>query len=125
MSIAEILDIVGYVFMAVGIACMLFGAFSIFKLKDFYPRIMAAAKIDTVGLTTLLLGVMLRHGFSFFSGKVLLLMIVILILNPLVSHIVARSANLSGYQLKHTFNKDGKAVKGDGEPDNIIHASQE
>jgi len=56
------------------------------------------AKIDTVGAITLFIGVAVRNGFSFFSLKVLLLMVVLMVINPLASHMIARSAYLSGYK---------------------------
>ena len=109
-NIMEIVSIIGSVVMGIGIAFMVFGVVCIFLLKDFYPRILVASKIDTVGLLTFLLGVCLQHGFSFFSAKVLLIVIIILILNPLVAHIVTRSAYLSGYQLEGTLTEDVEAL---------------
>jgi len=80
---------------------MLFGVVGILKKdKDFYYRILIACKIDTVGLMTLLFGMVLRHGFSFFSGKVLLLVVIIMVLNPLIAHIMVRSAYTSGFDPK-------------------------
>jgi len=91
--------------MGIGVAFMLIGVVGIFQTKrDFYFRILISSKIDTVGLMTLLLGIILRHGFSFFSGKIVLIMLIILILNPLVAHIMVRSAYLSG----HGEDKVGK-----------------
>ncbi|MCL2377167.1 MAG: monovalent cation/H(+) antiporter subunit G [Defluviitaleaceae bacterium] len=110
MDIAQILSIVGEIVMVIGIAFMAFGVVSIFMFKDFYPRILVASKIDTVGLLTFLLGVCIQHGFSFFSAKVLLIVVIILILNPLVAHIVARSAYLAGYQLEGTLTEDAEAL---------------
>jgi len=79
---------------------MFFGVLGIFKFDDFYPRILVSSKIDTVGALTLIAGLAVRHGVSFFSGKLLLLVIIILVLNPLVSYVVARSAYLSGYEIE-------------------------
>ena len=86
---------------------MFFGVIGLFKFKNFYPRILVASKVDTVGMVTLLIGVAVRHGVSFLSGKVLLLIMIIMIFNPLVSHILARSAYLSG----HTPDSDKAANK--------------
>ena len=118
MEIMEILSIIGGIVMGIGIGFMVFGVVCIFWLKDFYPRILVASKIDTVGLLTFLLGVCLQHGFSFFSAKVLLIVIIILVLNPLVAHVVARSAYISGYQLEGTLAEDEDApVDGFNLPD--------
>jgi len=56
------------------------------------------AKIDTVGVITIFIGMAVKHGASFFSLKVLLLMGIMMLVNPLASHMIARSAFLSGYK---------------------------
>ena len=92
------MNIVGYIVMGIGVAFMLFGILGLFQPgKDFYYRILVACKIDTVGFMTIVIGVAIRHGFTFFTGKLILIVIIIMVLNPLVAHIVARSAYKSGY----------------------------
>jgi multicomponent Na+:H+ antiporter subunit G len=53
-----------------------------------------------MGFITLMAGVMVHSGFSFFSLKVLLLVVLVIITNPLSTHAIARSAHLSGYKTK-------------------------
>jgi len=94
----NILGIAGYVVMGLGIVFMIFGIIGIFQpSKNFYYRILVSCKIDTVGILTFTIGLALRHGFSFFSGKLALIAIIILVLNPLVAHTMARSAYKGGY----------------------------
>ena len=94
--------VLGYIVMSIGVIMMLFGVYGIFqKQKDFYYRVLVACKIDTVGFMTVLFGLAIRHGFSFFSGKVLLLVIFMVVLNPLVAHIMVRSAYKSGFKLQN------------------------
>ena len=96
------LEILGFIVMGFGVFLMLFGVIGIFqRKKDFYYRVLIASKIDTVGFMTLLFGLAIRHGISFFSGKVLLLVVIILVLNPLVAHIMVRSAYTSGFKLQN------------------------
>ena len=102
------INIISYIFIGAGFAFMFSGAFGLFKMKNFYPRILAASKIDTVGLLTLFTGFMLRHGFTFFTGKLLLIAGLILILNPLVAHIMVRSAYYSGYELDINVESEPK-----------------
>ena len=106
MTSHDIQSLVGNIVIGIGIAFMIFGVFGIFKVKDFYPRILVASKIDTVGMLTLIMGFIIRHGVSFFSGKLMLIIIIMLVLNPLVAHIMARSAYLSGYEV---VDEDGAA----------------
>ena len=84
--------------MALGVFFMFVGVIGIFqKGKDFYYRLLVACKIDTVGLLTISIGLAVRYGISFFTGKILLIAIIILVLNPFVAHIIGRSAQKSGY----------------------------
>ena len=88
--------VASYFIIGAGIIFTLFGVVGIFRFKSFYARILVTGKIETVGAITLLIGVAVRHGFNYFSLKVLMLMAIMLILTPLATHIVARSAYLSG-----------------------------
>jgi len=108
MGFAEIINIISHVVIIIGIVFMFFGAVCLFKFRDFYPRLLVAAKIDTVGMLTLLFGICLRHGFSFFSAKVVLIIIIIMILNPMVAHLVARAAYQAGYQIEGVLTEDSE-----------------
>lgn len=89
---------IAYAVMGLGLVFMFFGIIGILQPnRDFYYRILVSCKIDTVGILTFCIGIALRHGFTFFTGKVFLILIIMMILNPLVAHLVARSAFTSGY----------------------------
>ena len=94
------MEILGDIIVIGGIILMFFGVVGIFKFQNFYQRTLVTAKIDTVGAFTLIIGLAVKHGVSFFSLKLLLLLGFMLILNPLAAHMVARSAYLSGYDYK-------------------------
>jgi len=94
------INVISYVIIGIGISFMLIGILGIYRFKNFYPRMLAASKVDTVGLLTLIIGVVLQNGVSFFSAKVLLIAAVLLIMSPLVSHIVTRSAYVSGHGME-------------------------
>ncbi|MCL2187887.1 MAG: monovalent cation/H(+) antiporter subunit G [Defluviitaleaceae bacterium] len=99
MGIENVWQFIGNIIIGFGVFCMFFGAVSLFALKDFYPRILVASKIDTVGLLSFIIGFAFRHGVSFFTGKLFILMIIMLVLNPFVAHILASSAYKSGYEV--------------------------
>jgi len=94
------LIILSNIVIGAGLLFMAFGIVGIYKFKDFYPSILIASKIDTVGMITIIIGLMIRHGISFFTGKLLLIIVILLILNPLVAHVLARSAHAAGHRLK-------------------------
>ena len=95
------METAGNIVILAGIVFMLFGVIGIFRFKNFYARILVTVNIDTVGVFTLIIGLALRHGFSFFSLKLLLLMALMMIINPLIAHLTARSAYLSGYKVEN------------------------
>ena len=99
--------IAGDIVIGIGIAAILFGVIGIIKYQDFYKRILMTAKIDTVGVITIIIGLAVKHGFSFFSLKVLLLMVIWMIVSPLATHMIARSAYLSGYRTQKTGDDGG------------------
>jgi len=100
-------NILSFIVIGIGIAFMIFGIIGLFQpRRDFYYRLLIACKIDTVGLLTVGIGLAIRYGFNFFTGKVVLIVIIILVLNPLVAHIIAQAAYRSGYE---SICKDGDA----------------
>ena len=106
------MEIAGNAVMILGLVFMLFGVIGLFRFKEFNLRILVLAKIDTVGALTFMIGIIIIHGFSFFSLKVLLIMILFLILNPLTAHIIARSAHTSR-EVHDEFDESGES--GDGQ----------
>ena len=106
------IELLGTIIMFVGIIVMAIGIIGIFRVKCFYARILVASKIDTVGAVIFLSGLALRSGLNFFSGKLMLLVTIILILSPLAGHMVARSAYISGHKLSDPY-KGGNKNEGD------------
>ena len=104
-----LLEVVGLIIMFLGLGLMAIGIFGIFRFKTFYARMLVVSKVDTVGVIVFLMGLAIRNGFSFFSGKILLTIVCILILSPLVSHMVARSAYISGVELSDPHSSDEHA----------------
>ena len=113
------MEIAGNIITAAGIIFMFFGIIGIFRFNNFYERILVTAKIDTVGAMTLIVGIAVKHGAGFFSLKLLLLAAILLILNPLAAHILARSAYLSGYKIDDASNVKNHAGDEDCEEDGV------
>jgi len=120
----DMLQIIGNVIVVIGVIFMFFGFVGISRFDNFYTRLLAASKTDTVGALTVVIGVAILHGFSFFTGKVVLLGIIMLIFNPLVAHILARSAYLSG-QRDDNEEKVEREAKKSAEVGNIDIESTE
>lgn len=75
-----------------GIFFILIGIYGLFRFQNFFARILITSKVEILGGMTIMLGIALLSGFSFFTGKVILIMFLLLITNPLATHSIARSA---------------------------------
>jgi multicomponent Na+:H+ antiporter subunit G len=100
------MKIVGQVLITAGIIFIIFGYIGIFRFRHFYSRILVSSKADTVGLITIMAGVMLVTDSIFFSLKVLLILLFTVLTTPITTHSIARSAYLSGYKVEKDRDKD-------------------
>jgi multicomponent Na+:H+ antiporter subunit G len=91
-TIGTLIIIIGVVFVAIGVI-------GIYRFDNFYARALVSSKVDTVGYLTLMIGVMIKNGFSFFSLKVFVILVITMIINPLITHSMVRSAHISGYKI--------------------------
>lgn len=87
-----ITNIVVVVLLVTGIFFMLVGTIGFLRFPDFYSRIHATGKCDTLGEGLMLLGLMIYEGASFVSVKILFLIIFIFIANPTSTHAIAKAA---------------------------------
>ncbi len=94
------MQVLAYSIIGIGVVFVLIGIIGIYRFNNFYARLLSAADIDTVGLITILLGVAILSGFNLFTLKVVLILMLILIINPIVTSAIASSAYFSGYKLK-------------------------
>lgn len=84
----------------IGLLLMAFGVFGVFRFKDYFSRVLIGAKIDTVGFITIMIGLILKNGLNYFSGKIFLVLVLYIVTNPIATHAITRSAYLSGYRIK-------------------------
>ena len=96
----QILELSGNIIVVIGLVLMAFGVIGMFRFKDYFSRVLIGGKVDTVGLITILIGLMIKNGLTYFSGKILLLLVLYIVTNPIATHAITRSAHLSGYRIK-------------------------
>ncbi len=100
------MQLIAYLFISIGLIFIGIGLLGVFRFHNFYARLLSAADIDTVGLLTILIGVAFLSGFSWFTLKVIFIMVVILIVNPIVTSSIAASAYFSGYEPEKEVHHD-------------------
>ncbi|MHC1588586.1 MAG: monovalent cation/H(+) antiporter subunit G [Methermicoccaceae archaeon] len=91
-----VIDVIATVLMGVGAFFMITGAVGLLRFPDFYTRLHATGKCDTLGEVLIIAGCMVYEGFSFITIKLLLLMVFIFIANPVGTHAIMKAAYLTG-----------------------------
>jgi multicomponent Na+:H+ antiporter subunit G len=85
-----------YVLFAIGSVIMILGAVGVIRFPDVYTRLHASTKCDTGGAISILLGVALSVGLNMTSLKILSVLFLIFLLNPVASHALARASHKYG-----------------------------
>lgn len=86
------------IFLAVGLVLVLIGIIGMLRLETHYARAMSSTLVDTAGYLFILLGIIFRWPLSFMTFKILIIMILMLIINPLFMHFLLQSAWKSGHK---------------------------
>ena len=109
------IDILGLIFIAIGLAFDFLGCLGLVRLPDVYNRLQAATKSVTLGTCSILFGTFLIVGFTAAGMKSLLCIVFIILTSPVAAHAVARGAHRSGAKLceksvidKYAEDKEGE-----------------
>ena len=100
----DILTLISSAFIMTGSLSIIIGLSGVYRMPDFYTRLHAASIIDTLGTMLILFGLIIHHGLTLISLKLLLILVFILITTPTAAHALAKSA-LHG-NLKPTIGND-------------------
>ncbi|MCT4542680.1 MAG: monovalent cation/H(+) antiporter subunit G [Vallitalea sp.] len=90
---------IGYIIIGLGLLLMIIGLIGLFKFNNFYSRILISSIIDSASFITIIIGIIFIKGFTFFSLKILLVLLLMMFLNPLATHTIVRGAYTSGFRI--------------------------
>ena len=95
------LEIIVIIILAAGIFFMLTGAIGLLRLPDFYTRLHATGKCDTLGEVLIIGGLLLYHLFHYpetplVPVKLLFLIAFIFLANPTATHAIMKAAYNTG-----------------------------
>jgi multicomponent Na+:H+ antiporter subunit G len=79
-------------FVSAGIFFLVAGAAGLLRFPDFYTRMHASGKCDTLGALLVLVGIACHEGASLTSVKILFIAGFIFLASPTATHAIARSA---------------------------------
>jgi multicomponent Na+:H+ antiporter subunit G len=90
------MSIAGMVLASAGLFFMLVTAIGIIRLPDFFTRVHAVSKTETLGISLVLLGLALHEGATLVSLKLGLAVGFVFLANPVAAHLLTRSALKTG-----------------------------
>lgn len=90
------MKIVAFIFLLCGFFFTTVAALGVIRFPDFYTRLHAAGKGDTLGIALSIMGLAIYHGFNLVSIKLFFIVIFIFIANPIGTHVLSRAAFKSG-----------------------------
>jgi len=82
--------------LATGLFFSAVASMGVLRLPDFYTRLHALSKAETLGTLLTLAGVALWQGLDLTSAKVLLVAVFLFLTNPTATHVMARAAVRAG-----------------------------
>lgn len=91
-----IIDWVSDICLLLGGILTLTGAVGLLRLPDFYTRLHAASVTESLAATLLIIGIMLDTGWTLDAAKLLLLILIMIIANPTITHALCRAAANGG-----------------------------
>jgi len=91
-----VLDLVGGVLIALGLLFVLAGIVGVLRLPDFYTRLHAMGKCDTLGVGLMVVGLALQQATWHQSLKMLLVLVFVGLANPTATHALGRAALKAG-----------------------------
>jgi len=83
--------VIGNIIIAIGVVMVFIGMYGFFKFKDFKSKLLVSANIDAMAFLTVLIGTMIRSGMTWFTLKVLLILFIALMLQPVITSKIALS----------------------------------
>lgn len=96
-------------FLAIGCFLLLVASIGVIRFPDFFSRMHAAGKADTMGQSSIIIGLIIYSGFNQVSLKLVIIMIMILIINSTATHYLAKAAYTKGVKPWQKGDKYGES----------------
>lgn len=91
-----IVEILAAALLVSGLFFVLVGILGVLRLPDFYARLHATSKCDTLGLALMVAGVALLTGAQWKTLKIGLIVVIVALVNSTAAHALGRAAFRSG-----------------------------
>jgi len=85
-------DVVSAMFVLGGLFFFMTATLGLLRLPDFYARLHATGKGDTLAVFSSLIGLAVYHGFSLTSAKIVFIAVFMFLAQPTATHAISRAA---------------------------------
>lgn len=86
------MEYIGYLFITIGLVMVLTGSAGLLRFPDFFTRLHPAGIVDSLGAPLCIFGLMFLDGFTMYSLKLLILLLVLFLTCPTACHAIAKAA---------------------------------
>lgn len=100
-------DFISILFMLAGFFFFTTATLGLLRLPDFFTRLHATGKGDTLAVLLSLMGLAIYHGLSLTSAKIVFIAVFMFLAQPTATHAISRAAFRRGVQ-PWTMPKGGK-----------------
>ena len=90
------MNIVVVLCISTGMFFLIVAAVGILRLPDVFARSHALGLTDSLGASLVLIGLAVHQGFTFTAGRTLVVLFLLFLMNPVISHATLRAALRAG-----------------------------
>jgi multicomponent Na+:H+ antiporter subunit G len=112
-----IIELCSWILIGTGVIVLFSAALGLYRFQDIYMRLHSSTKVNTGGAMTIFLGLIIRIGFNALLTKIFIIILLIFVVTPVISHAIARSAHLQQktpiLSIETYTVKTNKSQKGD------------
>jgi multicomponent Na+:H+ antiporter subunit G len=87
------MNVICIVLISSGVFFLVMGTIGILRFPDFYTRMHAAGKCDTLGTLLIVIGLALFGGLTLGSAKIIAIAVFIFMTSPTATHAIAKAAH--------------------------------
>ena len=92
-------EIIACAFLSVGFLLTAIAVVGVLRFPDFFTRLHASSKIDSLGVALTLVGLAVYGGLSLTSVKIIFIAVFLMLTNPISTHLLAKAAYHAGIHL--------------------------
>ena len=97
------------------------GAVGLVRLPNFYTRLHGASVTESLAAPLLIIGIMLDTGFTLDSAKLVLIIVIMVVANPTITHALCRAAAHGG----NTPEMETKTIEKNQSQTEVKHSCKE